>query len=185
MTTPSITRTHAVSGGVELDAFFTNTSGTLSDAFFTLLINPDGTYTFDIESVGLLQQRTVSGSDFGASSSGQPELTSPDGHLIITGDFNGAHADVKASDNGIAVGDTGLQMDQQETLLLKFTQEQTDVSFILTQWQGNGTADVVFKVYDGATNIHDFNLNIPKPLGDARIVVEKTSKSHACKYVHL
>ncbi len=86
----------------------------------------------------------MSGSDFGASSSGQPSLTSPDGHLVITGDFNGAPADVKASSNGIAVGDTGLQMDQHETLLLKFTQEQTDVSFILTQWQGNGTADVVF-----------------------------------------
>ena len=168
-------RTHAVSGGVELDAFFINTSGTLSNAFFTLLINPDGTYTFDIESVGLLQQRTVSGSDFGASSSGQSSLTSPDGHLIITGDLNGAPADVKASSNGIAVGGTGLQMDQHETLLLKFTQEQTDVSFILTQWQGNGTADVVFKVYDGAIDIHDFNINIPKPSGDARIVVEKTS----------
>ena len=63
--------TYAVSGGVELDAFFTNTSGTLSDAYFTLLINPDGTYTFDIESVGFLQQTTVSGSDFGASGSGQ------------------------------------------------------------------------------------------------------------------
>ena len=167
--------THAVSGGVELDAFFTNTGGTLSDAFFTLLINPDGTYTFDIESVGFLQQTTVSGSDFGASGSGQPSLTSPDGHLIITGDFNGAPADVKASSNGIAVGDTGLQMDQHETLLLKFTQEQTDVSFMLTQWQGSGTADVVFKVHDGATDIHDFNINIPKPSGDAHIVVEKTS----------
>ena len=167
--------THAVSGGVELNAFFTDTSGTLSDPFFTLLINPDGTYTFDIESVGLLQQTTVSGSDFGASSSGQSSLTSPDGLLVITGDFNGAPADVKASSNGIAVGDTGLQMDQRETLLLKFTQEQTDVSFVLTQWQGNGTADVVFKVHDGATDIHDFNINIPKPSGDARIVVEKTS----------
>jgi VCBS repeat-containing protein len=167
--------THAVSGGVELDAFFNNTSGTLSDAFFTLLINPGGTYTFDIESVGFLQQTTVSGSDFGASGSGQPTLTSPDGHLIITGDFNGGPANVKASSNGIAVGDTGLQMDQQETLLLKFTQEQPNVSFMLTQWQGNGTADVVVKVRDGATDIHDFTINIPKSSVDPRIVVEKTS----------
>ncbi|MBR1276392.1 VCBS domain-containing protein [Bradyrhizobium sp. AUGA SZCCT0283] len=167
--------TQAVSGGVKLNAFFTDTSGTLSDPFFTLLINPDGTYTFDIQTVGFLQQTTVSGSDFGASSSGQPSLTAPDGLLVITGDFNGIPADVKASNNGIAVGDTGLQMDQQETLLLTFTPEQTDVSFHLTQWQGNGTADVVFKVYDGATDIHDFNINIPKPSGDAHILVEKTS----------
>jgi len=82
--------TQAVSGGVKLDAFFTDTGGTLSDPFFTLLIKPDGTYTFDIEGVGFLQQTTVSGSDFGASSSGQPSLTSPDGLLVITGDFNGA-----------------------------------------------------------------------------------------------
>ena len=166
---------HAVSGGVELDAFFTNTSGTLSDAFFALLINPDGTYTFDIQSVGFLQQTTVRGSDFGASGSGQPSLTSPDGHLIITGDFNGVPADVKASSNGIAVGDTGLQMDQHETLLLKFTQEQPKVSFMLTQWQGNGTANVVFKVHDGVTDVHDFTISIPRSSADARIVVETTS----------
>src|SRR5262245_40513461 len=148
--------THAVNGGVELEAFFTNTNGTLSDPFFTLLIKPDETYTFNIVGVGFLQQTTVSGSDFGASSSGQALLTSPDGLLVITGDFNGAPAHVKASNNGIAVGDTGLQMDQHETLLLTFTPEQTDVSFNLTQWQGNGTADVVFKVFDGTTDIHDF-----------------------------
>jgi len=167
--------TQSVNGGVKLNAFFTDTSGTLSDPFFTLLIKPDGTYTFDIEGVGFLQQTTVSGSDFGASSSGKPSLTSPDGLLVITGDSNGAPADVKASNNGIAVGDTGLQMDQHETLVLTFTPEQTDVSFNLTQWQGNGTADVVFKVFDGANDIHDFSINIAKPSGDAHIVVEKTS----------
>ncbi|HKU07596.1 MAG TPA: DUF5801 repeats-in-toxin domain-containing protein [Bradyrhizobium sp.] len=167
--------THAVNGGVQLNAFFTNTGGTLSDPFFTLQINPDGTYTVDIEGVGFLQQVTVSGSDFGASSSGQSSLTSPDGLLVITGEFNGAPADVKASNNGIAVGDTGLQMDQQETLVLKFTPQQTDVSFNLTQWQGNGTADVVFKIADGATDVHDFSISIAKPSGDAHIVVEKTS----------
>jgi len=167
--------TQPVSGGVKLEAFFTDASGTLSDPFFTLLIKPDGTYTFDIEGVGFLQQVTVSGSDFGASSSGQSSLTSPDGLLVITGNLNGAAADVKASNNGIAVGDTGLQMDQHETLVLTFTPEQTDVSFNLTQWQGNGTADVVFKVFDGATDIHDFSINIPKPSGDAHIVVEKSS----------
>jgi VCBS repeat-containing protein len=140
-----------------------------------LLINPDGTYRFDIETVGFLQQTTVAGSDFGASSSGQPSLTAPDGLLVITGDFNGASADVKASNNGIAVGDSGLQMDQHETLVLTFTPEQSDVSFNLTQWQGNGTANVVIRVHDGATDIHDFTINIPRPSGDAHILVEQTS----------
>jgi len=66
-------------------------------------------------------------------------------------------------------------MDQHETLLLKFTQEQPNVSFMLTQWQGNGTADVVVNVRDGATDIHDFTINIPKSSVDPRIMVETTS----------
>jgi Ca2+-binding RTX toxin-like protein len=169
--------THAVSGGVELDAYFTDASGTLSNPFFTLGINPDGTYTFDLQSVGALTQVTVSGSDFGASGGGVPELTSPDGQLHITGSDNlGNPLDVKASNNGIAVGDTGLQMDANENLHLNFDQEQTQISFIFTQWQGNGTADVKFDVFDGATLVHEFDINIPKPAGGTtNIVVQETS----------
>ena len=66
--------THAVSGGVELDAYLTDTSGTLTDPYFTLLVNPDGTYSFDLESVELLKEVTVAGSDFGASGGGTPSL---------------------------------------------------------------------------------------------------------------
>ena len=124
--------THAVSGGVELDAYFTDTSGTLTDPYFRLLINPDGTYSFDLESVEFLQRVTVTGSDFGASGGGTPSLTAPDGQLVITGsDNSGLPLDVKASNNGIAVGDTGLQMDPNEDLHLTFSQEQSQVSFIL------------------------------------------------------
>ena len=171
--------THAVSGGVELDAYLTDTSGTLTDPYFTLLINPDGTYAFDLESVELLKEVTVAGSDFGASGGGTPSLTAPDGQLVITGSDNSGHPlDVKASNNGIAVGDTGLQMDPNEDLHLAFLQEQSHVSFILTQWQGNGTADVIFKVLDGSIDIHDFNINIPKPSGGiANIVVQETSNA--------
>jgi VCBS repeat-containing protein len=168
--------THAVSGGVELDAFFTNTSGTLSDPFFTLVIDPNGTYTFDLESVGLLTQVTVNGSDFGASGSGVSELSSPDGQLHITGSTNaGAALDVKASSNGIAVGDTGLQMDANENLHLNFDQEQTQVSFIFTQWQSNGTADVKFDVFDGGILVHEFDVNVARPpgSGDTHIVVQE------------
>jgi len=174
--------THAVSGGVELDAFFTDTSGTLSNPFFTLGINPDGTYAFDLESVGALTQTTVSGSTFGASGGGTPFLTA--GDLTITGSDNIGNAlDVKASNNGIAVGDTGLQMDPNENLHLTFVDptthlavEQTQISFTLVQWQGNGTADVVFKVLNGATDVHDFDIQIPKPAGGLdNIVVQETS----------
>ena len=67
-------------------------------------------------------------------------------------------------------------MDPNEDLNLTFSQQQSQVSFILTQWQGNGTADVIFKVLDSAGDIHDFNINIPKPSGGiANIVVQQTS----------
>jgi T1SS-143 domain-containing protein len=169
--------THAVSGGVELDAFFTDTSGTLSNPFFTLAVDPNGTYTFDLESVGALTQVTVNGSDFGASGGGVASLTSPDGQLVITGTDNGGNPlEVKASNNGIAVGHSGLQMDANEDLHLSFVQEQSQVSFIFTQWQSNGTADVKFDVFNGNTLLHEFDINVTKPpAGDTHIVVQETS----------
>ncbi|RWM06559.1 MAG: type I secretion C-terminal target domain-containing protein, partial [Mesorhizobium sp.] len=171
--------THSVNGGVELDAYFTNTGGTLSNTFFTLLINPDGTYTYDLDNVGFLQQTTLSGSVFGSSGGGQPSLIAPDGQLAITGDVNGFAADVKGSNNGFAVGDTGLQMDPTETLHLNFSQEQTSVSFILTQWQGKGSATVDFKILDGNSGVNDFIISIPKPSGDSTIQIMQADATHA------
>ena len=64
------------------------------------------------------------------------------------------------------------------TCISPFSQEQSQVRFILTQWQGNGTADVIFKVLGGTTDIHDFNINIPKPSGGiTNIVVQETSNA--------
>src|SRR5262249_16438604 len=94
--------THAVNGGVEVDAYFTDANGTLTKPSFTLVINPGGTYTFDLESVGILKQVTVTGANFGASGGGTPSLTAPDGLLVISGsDTSGHLLDVKASSNGI------------------------------------------------------------------------------------
>jgi VCBS repeat-containing protein len=169
--------THAVNGGVQLDAYFTYANGTVTDPYFTLLINPDGTYCFELRSVEVLKQVTVTGSSFGASGGGTPTLTAPDGELVITGSKNNGHpVDVKASNNGIAVGDSGLQMDPNENLHLSFLHEQSQISFNLTQWQGNGTANVTVKVLDGNNDIHDFSINIPKPSGGiTNIVVKETS----------
>jgi VCBS repeat-containing protein len=166
--------THAVNGGVQLDAYFAFASGTLSDPYFTLLIHPDGTYSFDLKSVEVLKQVTVTGSSFGASGGGTPTLTAPDGELVITGSDNNGHpVNVKASNNGIAVGDSGLQMDPKESLHLGFLHEQSQISFDLTQWQGNGTANVTVKVLDGNNDIHDFSIKIPKPSGGITNIVVK------------
>ncbi|WP_143201671.1 DUF5801 repeats-in-toxin domain-containing protein [Bradyrhizobium sp. NAS96.2] len=169
--------THAVSGGVEMDAYLADSGGTPTDPYFTLLINPGGTFTFDLESVDVLKQVTVTGSTFGASGGGTPSLTAPDGELVITGsDNSGNPIDVKASNNGIAVGDTGLSMDPNEQLNLKFSNEQPQISFMLTQWQGNGTAGVIFKVLDGGTDVHDFSIDVAKPhTGNPTVVVQQTS----------
>ena len=169
--------THDVGGSVELDAYFTDTSGTLSNPYFTLLINPDGTYTFDLESVGILKQVTVSGADFKATGGAIQSLTSPDGELTITGtDSSGGTAiTVKGSNNGIAVGSTGLSMDTNEDLHLHFNQEQVSVGFILTQWQGNGSSRVDFVVSDSGFNQH-FNIDVLK-FNDTNIKVVETSDS--------
>ncbi|MBR0896887.1 hypothetical protein JQ616_18155 [Bradyrhizobium tropiciagri] len=169
--------THATSGGVEMDAYLADSGGTLADPYFTLLINPDGTYSFNLESVDVLKQVTVAGSTFGASGGGTPSLTAPDGELVITGSDNTGHPlDVKASNNGIAVGDTGLSMDPTEQLNLSFSEEQPQVSFILTQWQGNGAAGVVFKILDGTADVHDFSIDVPKPQGGTtNVLVQETS----------
>ncbi|WP_456750462.1 MULTISPECIES: DUF5801 repeats-in-toxin domain-containing protein [unclassified Bradyrhizobium] len=171
--------THVVSGGVEMDAYLSDSGGTLADPYFKLLIDPDGTFSFNLESVDVLKQVTVAGSTFGASGGGTPSLTAPDGELVITGSDNSGHPiDVKASSNGIAVGDTGLSMDPNEQLNLAFSNEQPQISFMLTQWQGNGTAGVVFKVLDGSSDVHDFSIDIPKPhSGNTTVFVQQTSDS--------
>ncbi|GIQ77197.1 hypothetical protein BraRD5C2_56450 [Bradyrhizobium sp. RD5-C2] len=169
--------THEVGGGVELDAYLGDCGGTLTDPYFKLLIDPDGTYCFDLEHAGLSKNVTVSGSDFDAPACGTPSLTAPDGQLVITGsDCTGHPLDVKASECGIAVGDSGLQMDPTEQLNLAFSEKQSQVSFDLTQWQGYGTAGVILKVLDGSADVHDFRIDVPKPLcGSASFVVHETS----------
>jgi len=169
--------THEVGGGVELDAYLTDCGGRLDDPYFKLLIDPDGAFCFDLEHAGPSKDITVNGSDFDAPICGTPSLTAPDGQLVITGsDCAGHPLDVKASDCGIAVGDSGLQMDPSEQLNLAFTEKQSQVSFNLTQWQGYGTAGVIFKVLDGSADVHDFCIDVPRPLcGSASFVVQETS----------
>lgn len=171
--------THEVGGGVELDAYHADCGGTLTDPYFKLLIDPHGTFCFNLESVDLLKDVTATGSDFGAPGDAKPSLTAADGQLVITGsDSCGQPLDVKASNNGIAVGDCGLQMDPGEQLNLAFSGKQSQVGFTLAQWQGCGTASVTFKVLDGSADVHDFSICVPKPPdGCTGIVVKETSNA--------
>ncbi|TPI18660.1 hypothetical protein FJW08_32240, partial [Mesorhizobium sp. B3-2-1] len=172
------TETPQADGGVSMHAY-SSPSDPTGSAFFTLDLNANGTYDYTLNSPSVITTTTVTGdSAFTSSGGGQNSLTSPDGQLVITGDLNGAAQQVKASHNGIAVGSTGLSMDTGETLHLGFAHEQAKVSFVLTQWQGGGTANVTFHVLDdnGATNVKDFNIAaIAKGSGTASISVIETS----------
>ncbi|MDG4895316.1 DUF5801 repeats-in-toxin domain-containing protein, partial [Mesorhizobium sp. WSM4976] len=165
-------------GGVLMHAY-SNPGDPAGSAFFTLDLNANGTYDYTLNSPTVITTTTVTGdSAFTASGGGQTSLTSPDGQLVITGDLNDATQQVKASHNGIAVGSTGLSMDTGETLHLGFTHEQTKVSFVLTQWQGGGTANVTFHVLDdnGFTSVKDFNIaSVSKGSGITSINVVETS----------
>ncbi|WP_375787174.1 DUF5801 repeats-in-toxin domain-containing protein [Bradyrhizobium sp. Pha-3] len=171
--------THEVGGGVELDAYRADCGGTLTDPYFKLLIDPHGTFCFNLDNVDLLKDVTATGSDFGAPGDAKPSLTAADGQLVITGSDSCGHPlDVKASDNGIAVGDCGLQMDPDEQLNLAFSGKQSQVGLTLAQWQGCGAASVTFKVLDGSCDVHDFSICIPKPPdGCTGIVVKETSNA--------
>ncbi|MDH2384877.1 DUF5801 repeats-in-toxin domain-containing protein [Bradyrhizobium sp. CER78] len=171
--------THPAGGGVELDAYRTDSGGALCDPLFALLINPDGTYCFDFEKVEQLKDVTVTGSDFGASNGGSPQLTAPDAQLVVTGsDCAGHPLDVMASSDGISVGDDGQQIGPSEQLNLAFTEKQSQVDFTLAHWQDCGTATLTFKVLDGSTCVHDFSICVPKPSsGCAGIVVQETSNT--------
>ncbi|CDX60160.1 putative Hemolysin-type calcium-binding region [Mesorhizobium plurifarium] len=174
------TETPQADGGVLMHAY-SNSGDPAGSAFFTLDLNANGTYDYTLNSPSVITTTTVTGdSAFTSSGGGQPSLTSPDGQLVITGDLNGAAQQVKASNNGIAVGSTGLSMDTGETLHLGFAHEQTKVSFVLTQWQGGGTANVTFHVLDdnGATSVKDFTIaSVAKGSGTTSINVVETSDS--------
>ncbi|MHC2254068.1 VCBS repeat-containing protein [Bradyrhizobium embrapense] len=171
--------THEVGGGVELDAYRADCGGTLTDPYFKLLIDPHGTFCFNLENVDLLKDVTATGSDFGAPGEAKPSLTAADGQLVITGSDSCGHPlDVKASSSGIAVGDCGLQMDPDEQLNLAFSGKQSQVGLTLDQWQGCGAASVTFKVLDGSCDVHDFSICVPKPPdGCTGIVVRETSNA--------
>ncbi|WP_352569860.1 DUF5801 repeats-in-toxin domain-containing protein, partial [Mesorhizobium opportunistum] len=172
------TETPQPDGGVLMHAY-SNSGDPAGSAFFTLDLNANGTYDYTLNSPSVITTTTVTGdSAFVSSGGGQNSLTSPDGQLVITGDLNGGGQQVKASHNGIAVGSTGLSMDTGETLHLGFAHEQTKVSFVLTQWQGGGTANVTFHVLDddGATSVRDFTIaSIAKGSGTTSISVVETT----------
>jgi hypothetical protein len=163
------TTTDAVSAGgdgsVEFHAFSTLASPDTSQ-FFTLIVNPDGTYTFDMISNMVISSTTVDGDDFSAGGPSGSRST-PDGSLTIYGgDADPAVEDVNSSNLGIGVEQT--TMSEGEWLRLEFDKQQTAISFKMTQWGGNGA--VVISMFVGGVQF-DFdalaggiqNLSFDKP----------------------
>jgi Ca2+-binding RTX toxin-like protein len=67
------------------------------------------------------------------------------------------------------------------SLLLDFTDDQTDVSFIMTQWGGNGTASITLTFTGGGFGAPtDYTFDVDKPSGnaDATIIIEQADASN-------
>ena len=130
-TTETVTVKDSGDGGVIFNTF-TNLSSPATSESFTLTINPDNTYSFDMISNEVLSTITVGGADFGAEGP-SGEKTSPDGSLTIYG----SDVRVNSSDHGIGV-DTPT-VDGGQWLLLDFlNDQQTEISFKTVQWAGSG-----------------------------------------------
>ncbi|MFM5843500.1 type I secretion C-terminal target domain-containing protein, partial [Aeromonas sanarellii] len=144
---------------------FTNAQDPTHSEFFTLTVNPDGTYTFDMISNTVISSTTADGEDFSAfgptnsvyTADGVPG-TSDLPSLIIYGSngdgVTNADDKVNASEHGIGVKTTTI--DTGESLLLDFEKDQSYVKFSLQQFTGGGSAQMMIKL-DGVA--FDFDLN--------------------------
>jgi hypothetical protein len=137
------TTTDAVSdggdGSIKFEAF--GDAGT-ANPFFTLTVNGDGTYNFQMLSNTLLStsSTTVNGDDFSAfGPTGQ--VATADESLVINGSGN-----INASANGIGVANP--QITKGEALTLDFASQQSFVSFSMQQWTGGGTAKIKLTMSD-------------------------------------
>ena len=127
-------------GSVEFEAFFDTAK---TDPFFTLTVNPDGTYVFELFDNTLLAEIVLSGNDFGG---GAPvEELNVDSILTLTARTDGTPGLINPSNQGLAVG-TDQNMDTGEAIIFAFASPQTEVSFNLTKWTGGaGTVTITLR----------------------------------------
>jgi Ca2+-binding RTX toxin-like protein len=130
-------------GSYEIDAY-SDTADPSGSAFFTLTVNPDGTYDFTLESNSLITRTEIFGADFSAGGP-QSSLTSPDGVLTITGYIGGVADLVNPQNNGFGVDNP--KMNPGERLDFTFNQLQTNVSFQVVNWSGTGDANEIHLVF--------------------------------------
>ncbi|WP_156381286.1 type I secretion C-terminal target domain-containing protein, partial [Aminobacter sp. DSM 101952] len=122
-------------GGVAINAY-SNPQNPGSSQFFTLIVNPDGTYDFTIHQNEVLSETTATGDDFGAFGP-TGTVATDDGSLVISG--TGA---INASQNGIGAGGNP-SITNGEYINLAFSEEQTGhISFTMQQWTGGTSANV-------------------------------------------
>ncbi|ERI53905.1 hypothetical protein N878_13560, partial [Pseudomonas sp. EGD-AK9] len=162
------TTTNAVSAGgdgsVVLSAF-SSLNDPEGSPFFTLTINPDGTYSFDLISNEIISSTTVTGEDFGAFGP-VGEVSTIDGSLTIFGGKDASTPqDVNASQNGIGVKEATI--DKGEWMRFDFLKLQSFVSFSVQQFGGSGAAILMFTidgvVFDFGTDPGLQNLSLTKP----------------------
>jgi hypothetical protein len=178
-TDPLVTRvdvTNDLTNEVMFSFYFTSTTSAISDGgdgsvlfsafgdqdltseFFTLTVNPDGTYTFDMISNTVISTTTVSGGDFSAFGP-TDDVATPDLSLRISGGTGVSTSDqVNASNNGIGIDTPTIE--SGEWMNLHFNKEQNFVRFSLQQFAGNGTA-LLLVTLDGVAL--DLDITLAKP----------------------
>ena len=137
-------------GSVEFKAFF-DSGDPDGSAFFTLTVNPDGTYVFELFDNEVLAEIELTGSDFGGG--GPVAELSVDSVLTITA-RNGDPSLINPSNKGLGVAGGGNQdqnMDPGEAIVFTFANPQTQVSFNLTKWTGGGGTATITLTFGGIT----------------------------------
>ncbi|MCH8991772.1 MAG: hypothetical protein IIA44_08510, partial [Acidobacteria bacterium] len=135
-------------GSVEFKAFF-DSGDPDGSAFFTLTVNPDGTYVFELFDNEVLAEIELTGSDFGGG--GPVAELNVDSVLTVTA-RNGDPSLINPSNNGLGVAGGGNQdqnIDPGEAIVFTFANPQTQVSFNLTKWTGGGGTATITLTFAG------------------------------------
>ncbi|MFL9592848.1 type I secretion C-terminal target domain-containing protein, partial [Aeromonas schubertii] len=171
-------------GTVSFNAF-TNPLDPDHSQFFTLTVNPDGTYTFDMVSNTVISTTTVDGEDFTAfgptysvyTADGVPGTSDLPSLIIYGSDGDGvtdADDQVNASSQGIGVKTPTIG--SGESLMFDFEKNQSYVKFSLQQFSGGGSATFMILlngvIFDFYPLLAADGLTITKPSsGDAWVEV--------------
>ncbi|MCH8198066.1 MAG: hypothetical protein IH904_08285, partial [Proteobacteria bacterium] len=174
-----------VTGGEDFTFYYTTTDSSTSalfeafldqamtEPFFTLTVNDDGTYVFTLLDNSILTDTTLI---FSPSNAGSPvEVLVLEGVTITARDAANAPELVNPSAQGLATG-TNQNIEEGESVILNFDALQKEVSFSLQKWGGTGqfaTVTLIFFAADGTTELGRETIEVAKPTSSVLVEIEQ------------